>query len=45
MRRSEVLQEFRMMKLRDVFSRWEADELSQLEAAELILPRFSGHPC
>jgi transposase len=36
MRRSEVLQEFRMMKLRDVFSRWEADELSQLEAAELL---------
>src|SRR5207302_5783947 len=25
-----------MLKLRDVLSRWEADELSQLEAAELL---------
>lgn len=36
MRRSEVLQGFRMLRLRDVMGRWEADELSQLEAAELL---------
>lgn len=36
MRRSEVLQGLRMLKLRDVMGRWEADELSQLEAAELL---------
>jgi hypothetical protein len=33
---SEQLQGLRMLKLRDVLSRWEADELSQLEAAELL---------
>jgi hypothetical protein len=36
MRTSEVLQGLRMMTLRDVMSRWEADELSQLEASELL---------
>jgi transposase len=36
MRRSEVLQGLRMLKLRDVLSRWERAELSQLEAAELL---------
>lgn len=36
MRRTEVLQGLRMLKLRDVLSRWEAEELSQLEAAELL---------
>ena len=36
MRRSEVLQGLRMLKLRDVLSRWDAEELSQLEAAELL---------
>jgi len=35
-RRTEVLQGIRMLKLRDVLSRWEAEELSQLEAAELL---------
>lgn len=36
MRRTEQLQGVRMLKLRDVMSRWEAEELSQLEAAELL---------
>lgn len=36
MRRTQVLQGLRMLKLRDVLSRWDADELSQLEAAELL---------
>lgn len=36
MRRTEQLQGLRMLKLRDVLSHWEADELSQLEAAEIL---------
>ena len=36
MRRTEQRQGLRMLKLRDVLGRWEADELSQLEAAELL---------
>ena len=36
MRRREQLQGLRMLKLRDVLSRWEASELSQLDAAELV---------
>jgi transposase len=36
MRRTELLQGIRMLKLRDVMSRWEAAELSQVEAAELL---------
>ncbi len=36
MRRSAVLQGVRMLRLRDVFGRWESGELSQLEAAELL---------
>ncbi len=36
MRRSAVLQGVRMLRLRDVFGRWECGELSQLEAAELL---------
>jgi transposase len=36
MRRTEQRQGLRMLKLRDVLSRWEAAELSQLEAAELL---------
>ncbi len=36
MRRSQVLEGLRMLKLRDVLSRWEAEELSQIEAAELL---------
>jgi transposase len=36
MRRSEVLEGVRMLRLRDVLSRWESKELSQFEAAELI---------
>ena len=36
MRRTEQLQGLRMLKLRDVLSRWESSELSQLEAAELL---------
>src|SRR3954447_7435834 len=36
MRRTEQRQGLRMLKLRDVLSRWEADKLSQLEAAELL---------
>jgi transposase len=36
MRRTEVLEGLRMLKLRDVMSRWEREELSQLEAAELL---------
>ena len=36
MRRTEQLQGLRMLKLRDVLSRWEAAELSQAEAGELL---------
>jgi transposase len=36
MRRTEQLQGLRMLKLRDVLSRWDAAELSQMEAAELL---------
>jgi transposase len=36
MRRTEQLQGLRMLKLRDVFGRWEEGDLSQLEAAELL---------
>lgn len=36
MRRTEQLQGLRMLKLMDVLSHWEADELSQLEAAEIL---------
>jgi transposase len=36
MRRTEQRQGLRMLKLRDVLSRWQADEVSQLEAAELL---------
>ena len=36
MRRTEQLQGLRMLKLRDVLSRWEASALSQLEAAERL---------
>jgi transposase len=36
MRRSEQLQGLRMLKLRDVLSRWESSQLSQLEAGELL---------
>ena len=36
MRRTEQRQGLRMLKLRDVLSRWESDKLSQLEAAELL---------
>jgi len=36
MRRTEQRQGLRMLKLRDVLGRWEASELSQLEAAELL---------
>jgi transposase len=36
MRRAAVLEGLRMLKLRDVMGRWEADALSQLEAAELL---------
>ena len=36
MRRTEQRQGLRMLKLRDVVSRWEAEELSQFEAAELL---------
>lgn len=36
MGRTELLQGIRMLKLRDAMSRWEAEELSQLEAAELL---------
>lgn len=35
MRRTEQRQGLRMLKLRDVMSRWEAGSLSQLEAAEI----------
>jgi len=35
-RRTDLLQGIWMLKLRDVMSRWEAAELSQLEAAELL---------
>jgi transposase len=36
MRRSEMIQGVKMLKFRSVFDRWEAKELSQLEAAELL---------
>ena len=36
MRRTEARQGVRMMKFMDVFGRWEAAELNQLEAAELL---------
>jgi transposase len=36
MRRTEQRQGLRMLKLRDVVNRWESEELSQLEAAELL---------
>jgi transposase len=36
MRRTEQRQGLRMLKLRDVLSRWEAGSLSQLEAAEVV---------
>ncbi len=36
MRRTEQRQGLRMLKLRDVLSRWEAGRLSQLEAAEVV---------
>jgi transposase len=36
MRRAEILEGVRMLKLRDVLSRWEAKQISQLEAAELM---------
>ncbi len=36
MNRTTWLQERRMLKFRDVLSRWEASELSALEASELL---------
>jgi transposase len=36
MNRTAWLQERRMLKFRDVLSRWEASELSALEASELL---------
>jgi transposase len=36
MRRTEQLQGLRMLKLRDAYERWDKEELSQLEAAELL---------
>ena len=36
MRRTEQRQGLRMLKLRDVLSRWEAGSLSQLEAADVL---------
>ena len=36
MRRTEQRQGLRMLKLRDVLSRWDAGSLSQLECAELL---------
>ena len=36
MRRTEQLQGLRMLKLKDVFGRWDEGDLSQLEAAELL---------
>ena len=36
MRRAEILEGVRMLKLRDVLSRWQAKQISQLEAAELM---------
>ena len=36
MRRAEILEGVRMLKLRDVLSLWEAKQISQLEAAELM---------
>jgi hypothetical protein len=36
MRRAEILEGVRMLKRRDVLSRWEAKQIGQLEAAELM---------
>jgi hypothetical protein len=36
MRRTEQLQGLRMLKLRETLTRWEAEHLSQLEAAEIL---------
>ena len=36
MRRTQQLQGLRMLKLRDVLSRWESGVLSQAEAAEIL---------
>jgi transposase len=36
MRRAEILEGVRMLKLRDVLSRWESKQISQFEAAELM---------
>ena len=36
MRRSEARQGVRMLKFMDVFGRWDAAELNQMEAAELL---------
>ena len=36
MRLAEILEGVRMLKLRDILSRWEAKQISQLEAAELM---------
>jgi hypothetical protein len=36
MRRSEALQGVRMIRFRRVFGRYEADELNQIEAAEML---------
>ena len=36
MRRAEIPEGVRMLKLRDVLSRWEGKQISQLEAAELM---------
>jgi hypothetical protein len=46
MRRSEAHQGVRMVMFRGVFGRYAANEVSQLEAAELGLglTRFRGHP-
>ena len=42
MRPTEQRYGLRMLKLRDVLSRWDAVELSQLEAAELLRDAASG---
>src|SRR5438477_5240366 len=36
MRRAEILEGVRMLKLRDILPRWEVKQISQLEAAELM---------
>ena len=36
MNRTEVMQDRRMRKFRDVLSRWDRRELSQVEAAEML---------